>query len=675
MKLEVLHYKFIRSKRVPKQSYSFLLCFYLLFLSNIYAQIVNEGPLHIETSTLVYFGDEYTNNGTHNNNGTLYLNSNFINNDSTWAIAGTTIFKSATNNIQTISGSTNYINFYNLEIDNDLTGVQVVDDFGLLVNNAVNLVKGDLRLVGEAQLIQTHPGNNANSSLTGKLQRDQQGNFSAYGYNYWSSPVNTGGTFSISGTIFDGTDVNINPFNPQPILFNTGSPFNGIPSVLDVGGNVTTPLKLNTNWFYKYSYGSSGETLWIKISQNSSLAPGEAFIMKGSNTTDATQNYVFKGIPNDGRYEFMTRPGEYILIGNPYPSALDTNEFIKDNVSASEGGRAEFDVINGTLYFWVEGGSSSHEYTGYLGGYATYNLTSGAPPSIIPMLVGGLGSSEFTTPPKQFMAVAQGFFVQGASNSGILFKNSQRAFKTESSGESVHYKNTSQNNISDKSIVRIGYEDPEGFHRQLVLGFIPNSVADLSYNKAYDAKMFGERADELYFIINNDIKQKYVIQGVGTFDELMEIPLGLKITEEGKHVIMLDATENFQKTVYIKDKLLNITHNLSESNFEINESSGEFSDRFQLVFQPKNTLDINEFERNLVNVYYNGNNNIIIDNPNGVNLYNVMIYNLLGQKLIQLNDNSLDQNKITIPFRKKEGVYLIKIESEIGEGIYKILKN
>lgn len=658
-----------------KQRYFILLCFNFLFSFHIFSQIVNEGSFQIDVSTIVYFGNEYTNNGTHSNNGHLYLNSNFINNDSTSATSGITSFKSDINDIQTISGSKNSINFYNLEIDNDLTGVQVVDDFGLLVNNSVNLVKGDLRLMGDAQLIQTHTGNNANSSITGKVLRDQQGNFSAYGYNYWSSPVNTGGAFSISGTFFDGTDVIINPFNPQPILFNTGSPFNGIPSVLDVGGNVTTPLKLNTNWFYKYSYGSSSETLWIKISQNSSLAPGEAFIMKGSNTTDTTQNYVFKGIPNDGKYEFMIRPDEYILIGNPYPSALDTDEFIKDNVSASEGGRAEFDIINGTLYFWVEGGSSSHGLTGYLGGYATYNLTSGAPPSIAPMLVGGLGSAAFTTPPKQFMAVAQGFFVEGAGNGAIIFKNSQRAFITESSGESVHYKNSISKNTSEKSIVRIGYEDPEGFHRQIVLGFLPNSTADLNYNKAYDAKMFGERVDELYFIIENDIKQKYVIQGVGAFEELMEIPLGLKIAEEGKHVIMLDATENFENSVYIKDKLLNITHNLSESSFEINTSPGEYSDRFQLVFQPKITLDINEFERNLVNVYYNGNNNIIINNPNGVNLYNIMIYNILGQQLIQLNESSLDQNKISIPFRKKEGVYIIKIESEIGEGIYKILKN
>lgn len=656
------------------RNYLIFLCLFFNASISVFSQVVNEGTFHIETSTLVYFGYEYTNNGIHNNNGDLHLNSNFINNDSTASSSGTTYFKSSLNDIQTISGSTGTINFYNLEVDSSLRGVQVVDNFGIFIGNSVSLINGNLRLLGEAQLIQTHNGVNLNTAVSGNLLRDQQGNSSAYGYNYWSSPVSKDGSFSLSENLFDGTDSDINLFEPQPVLFNSGSPFNGLPSVLNEDV-VFTGLTLHRQWLFKYARDNNSVASWIKINENSPMSPGEAFTMKGTNTTDPFQNYVFKGVPNDGNYQFMTSAGEYLLIGNPYPSAIDSDEFIKDNISIIEGGYRSADIINGSLYFWVEGGSTNHEYSGYLGGYATYNLTGGAPPSITPLLVGGLGASEFVNPPKQFMAVAQGFFVEGASTGNIVFKNSQRVFKTENSGESVHYKNIEQKSGQNKSIVRIGYEDPEGFHRQLVLGFIPDSKADLSFNKPYDAKMFGEREDELYFIIDNDPTKKYVIQGVGAFDELMEFPLGLKITEEGNHTIMLDATENFDNTIYIIDKLLNITHNLNDSNFEFNIASGEFLDRFQLVFQPKNTLDIDEFERNLINAYYNRNNSIIINNPNGVNLYNIMIYNLLGQKLIQINNNSLNQNKITIPFRNKEGIYLIKIESEIGEGIYKILKN
>ena len=660
---------------IKSKKYILLLSVYFFYSLSVFSQIVNEGTLYIETSTTVYFGDEYTNNGTHNSNGDLFLNSNFINNDSTSSTTGTTFFRSSLNNIQTISGLKSKVNFNNLSIDNNLTGVTVVDNFAVYVSNAVDLVDGDFRLTGEAQLIQTHNGTNANSSVSGRLLRDQQGNKSAYGYNYWSSPVNNGGSFSLSGGLFDGTDANINPFSSQQVQFNIGDPFNGLPSVTDGAGNVTTPLTLNSHWFFKFSRGTGSIPSWIKINENSSLNPGEAFIMKGTNTSDPNQNYVFKGEPNDGSYQFLSYTDEYILIGNPYPSAIDTDEFIKDNISVSEGGYAAADMISGTLYYWVEGGSSTHFYSGYLGGYATYNLTGGAPPSVIPMLVGGLGAAEFVNPPKRYMAVAQGFFVEGASNGNIAFKNSQRVFKTENSGESIHYKNINTKSDENKSIVRLGYEDPEGFHRQLVLGFLPNTKADLSYNKAYDAKMFGEREDELYFIIDNDLNQKYVIQGVGAFNELIEIPLGLKITEQGIHRIMLDATENFDETVYIKDKLLNTTHNLSESILELNISTGNFSDRYQIVFQPQSTLDINEFERNQINVYYNGDHSIIINNQKGLQLYNIIIYNVLGQKILQLNDNTLELNNIEIPFNRKEGVYFVKLETELGEGTFKILKN
>lgn len=655
-----------------KKRYLIILC--SVFYLNIFSQIANDGVLHVATSTTVYFGDEYTNNGIHNSEGNVYFNSNFINNDSTSATSGTTFFNSSANDIQIISGSTNNINFYNLEIDNGLIGVQVVDNFGVFVTNGVNLKTGDLRLSGEAQLIQSHSGTDANTSISGKLLRDQQGNFSPYAINYWSSPVNNGGTFSISGGVFDGTDSDLNQFAPQQVLFNLGAPFNGVPSIVDEGDIVSTPLTLNSSWFYKYQRGSGTVARWIKINENSPLNPGEGFLMKGTNTSDPTQNYVFKGVPNDGLYQFPINIDEYLLLGNPYPSAIDVDEFIKDNISISEGGYAANDAINGTLYYWVDGGSTSHNYSGYYGGYATRNLTSGAPPSVSPITVGGLGTSEFALPPTRYMAIAQGFFVVGAGNSNIILKNSQRAFITESSGESVHYKTINNKTDTENSYVRIGYEDPEGFHRQLVLGFLPNTTANLNYNIAYDALMFGSREDELYFIIENDSEHKYVIQGVGAFDESYEFPLGLKITEEGDHTIMLDSVENFSNTVYIKDNLLNITYNLSQSNFEPNLPTGEYYDRFQLVFQSNNALDINEFERNNINVYYDGNNNIIISNQNSIRLTKVSIYNILGQNILQIYNSSLGDNKITVPFRNKEGVYLVKIRSEIGEGTFKILK-
>lgn len=654
-----------------KQKYAFLWCCCILFNTVLISQISNNGILQINSSTIVYFGDEYTNKSTasHINNGNLYLNSNFINDGATSSNSGTTFFSSTTNTDQSISGATKNINFYNLEINLSnavKNGVSVSDNFGLFVTNSVYLENGDLRLVGDSQLVQTHSGASANSSLNGKLHKDQQGYKSAYGYNLWSSPVATAGVFQLNGGLFDGTDASLNPFDSQQVLFNSGYPYNGLPSVLDGDGNVTTPLTINERWLYKFSRGATGSYVsWIKLDKNSSLTPGEGFIMKGTNTTLSEQNYVFKGLPNDGTYSFAVGPDESNLFGNPYPSALDSNMFIMDNLS----------VFDGTLYFWVEGNSPTHNLSDYLGGYATRNLTTGVSASINPT-ASGVGDANLLAP-KRYIAVGQGFFIDTNASGNIVFNNSQRVFKTESSLESVHYKSSKVNSKSnsDDSIVRISYQDPEGFVRELALGFLPETTADLNFNTGYDGLMSGEREDELFFIIENDLSKKYVIQGVGAFDESYEFPLGLIIAEDGTHTISLKGVENFSNTVYLKDNASNITYNLSESSFNPNLSPGNYLDKFSIVFKSATTLATQEVYQSNLNVYYNKNKSIIIKKDMDITVNNLYVFNVLGQQVLELTNLPFGEQEISIPFHHEAGVYFVKVKSANGIQNFKIITN
>src|SRR5690606_14820417 len=63
------------------------------------------------------------------------------------------------------------------------------------------------------------------------------------------------------------------------------------------------------------------------------------------------------------------------LIGNPYPSAIDAEKFIRDNIKDSNGNGVN--VFNGTLYFWVHFGGKTHMLKEYDGGYAVFNLSGG----------------------------------------------------------------------------------------------------------------------------------------------------------------------------------------------------------------------------------------------------------------------------------------------------------
>ena len=156
-------------------------------------------------------------------------------------------------------------------------------------------------------------------------------------------------------------------------------------------------------------------------------------------------------------------------------------------------------VVN-ALYFWVDGGSTSHYLTDYLGGYATRNLTGGVPPSVASPLIDGVGSSGAVTAPSRYVSVGQGFFVEATVTGNVQFNNGQRSFKTEGASETTFYRDANSSASANKYL-RVGYEDPEGFHRQILLGFLPNTNADLNYNIGYDAKINGLRDDDMFFVI------------------------------------------------------------------------------------------------------------------------------------------------------------------------------
>ncbi|WP_431133719.1 T9SS sorting signal type C domain-containing protein [Psychroserpens mesophilus] len=626
----------------------------ICFLSN--AQIINKGALKITSGTNVYFQDEYTNatTGNHVCDGNFYLNSNFINDGLTAASSGTTYFKSAENTLLTLSGDSGNANFFNLEIDVTVVnkkGVSVANDFLLQVVNALNLKSGDLRLNGESQLIQRHSGIDSNVNVAGKLLIDQQGKASPYQYDYWSSPVNNGGTFSLLGGKFDGSDSSHNPFSPTQILFNSGSPYNGLPAVTDVSGNVTTALTINTSWLYKYSNATGSYYDWIQLNSSSTLNPGEGYTMKGTNTTEPNQNYVYYGTPNNGDYYIPVTSGENILLGNPYPSALDAEEFLYDNLS-----------LTGALYFWVDGGSTSHVLSSHMGGYAIRNLTGGTPPSIASPLISGIGDAGEVTEPSKYVPVGKGFFIEAMASGNIVFENSQRVFNSQFERMSF-----------DNKYVRIGYEDPEGFHRQLLLGFLPDSTADLNYNNGYDAIQLVKREDDVFFIIDDNINNHFGIQGVNDFSEYMEFPLGLIITEEGSHQLMLDSVENFTDIVYVKDNILNTTYNLNDSNFEINLPAGEYFDRYSIVFQPSETLNTTTQTLNKTQVYYNGKNQIVLTKPNHLEIKSIDVYNILGQHILSFSEHITNQNKIQLPFNEAKGIYLVVLNTNNSQKTTKIL--
>ncbi|UKM66272.1 T9SS type A sorting domain-containing protein [Flavobacteriaceae bacterium GSB9] len=563
-------------------------------------------------------------------------------------------------------------------------------------------IDGVIDLVGESQLVQTE-GSIVDADSGGHIERDQQGTANAFNYNFWCSSVGpitgnitTRGTgvsssnanHTIAGVMNDGSISG----TYQPLLY----------SVSPTASDGTPPPSgfaktISSYWLYKFYGPAEDQNAWEKISENTSLLPGEGFTMKGTSgevSISEEQNYVFVGLPNNGDITLALdkSSGEVErLVGNPYPSALDVTEFILDNLSVADGGNnPSGTVFNGALYFWDHfGEQNSHVLKAYVGGYATRNLTGGAVAISNDYRINDNLSTGIKVP-GPYVSVNQGFFVStvldGFDNDNgtpiltvdggsIVFKNSQRVYAVEDGSSSLFFKSERKKESRLAKItptIKLMYESPLGYHRQIVLG--ANRRASLGFDVGYDAFMADVAEEDMYWYFSG---KKFVIQGVDRFENTNGFNLGIKVKQSGIVKIKLDALENVEENlkVYIKDRLTGEVFDINDNTFKLFLSPGVYNDRFALVFQNSiNNLSLNVEKQsalNKVSMYYNAKQSTLnIVNQSGLRLLGVKVCNILGQDVFDLKLKS-GKDEI-IPVHLKPGAHIVKVHSANGSVSKKI---
>ncbi|MCK0109378.1 choice-of-anchor D domain-containing protein [Flavobacteriaceae bacterium S0825] len=543
---------------------------------------------------------------------------------------------------------------------------------GLTVTHYLEL-DGTIDLEGESQLIQTNLSD-LDATSSGTLERDQQGTADLYTYNYWAAPVGVSNAttnnnnYTLPDVLNDGTT----PATPLGISWLTSG----------YDGTSGSPVGIADYWIWKYANQlTDNYPSWQHVRSTGSLQPGEGFTMKGTSNTGGAisteQNYVFNGKPHNADITLTLSAGNDYLIGNPYASAIDADEFIKDNISTSShpDGRAGSDIIDGTLYFWEHFASSTHILREYQGGYGAYNL-SGSTAAINNDTrinhTGGLTSTKGA--PERYIPVGQGFFVTAEDGGTITFKNSQRIFKTEASDPSIFMRanngkgkqknSTSSSSNADDDIrekIKLYFDSPKGYHRQLLVTADTNATD--SQDMGYDAPLIEDNVEDMYWTFDSN---KFVIQGVGDFNDNKALPLGVKIDEEGDAIIRIDELTNIpsNRIIYLHDKELETYHDLVESDYEVFLTVGEHLDRFEIVFSSKEEIIIEDDIPTNFNVHYsNSINSIIIINPNTEEIKSLKMLNILGQTIYtntNVPNDSYTEYKID---NLQTGTYIINIET------------
>ncbi len=558
------------------------------------------------------------------------------------------------------------ISFAQLTINNN--NYVFAQDVVFFVTDDVRLTDANsyLYLRGESQLIQG-TGTTGNSGI-GKLSVYQNGTVNAYAYNFWCSPVgntdsdNTANrNFRANNIMYDVTSAPI-----SSSLATYTSSYNGSSS----------PLIIASCWLWSYNPGTIYDD-WDFVGDTGNVSAGYGFSMKGNSTEN--QLYDFRGKPNNGTITTNVTNGEETLVGNPYPSALDARDYIHDATNSSL-------LDSGTLMFWEQApGANSHFIANYVGGYATYTISSdGSTETFVKATfdtynedgtINTTGASSSTSKQvRRYIPIGQGFMIRGNATGSARTTNSMRAFEKESGSSSEFFRPFSTDNSSsnqnrssytedelfivseDYMRFRLNIDFNETYTRQLLQNF---------HHTATDGEDYGletispnVRNSDAYWPYN---QKEYNAQAFD-FNADLTIPLVVKIEENQPLRFRIFDVQNFDESqpIFLHDIQNDLYVDLRSQNYDINIEAGNYTNRFEITFK-EHLLSNTKFDTKKIRILQNNNNSeLVILNPERLDIRNVRIVDVSGKVVLSKVGFSSDRFSYSTK-NLSDAVYIVNL--------------
>ncbi len=364
-----------------------------------------------------------------------------------------------------------------------------------------------------------------------------------------------------------------------------------------------------------------------------------------NSTTASAFSGTFTGEPHNGDIE-VPAYGKYTMVGNPYPSAIDAEDFFDANTAVE------------TLHFWTHYFPVGH--ASYNSNYVTYTRAGGAGTH-----PGG------GTPPNETIPVAQGFVVENGtieveeSNTSwpVYFNNDMRT----ASADGIFYKNEDwERHRFWLSLTN----DNEEKTAQILIAYMTGATD--GYDHQIDGKRMGTA--QLYSLLD---EEKYTVQGRALpFSDEDVVPLGFTASEAGNFTIGIDDLDGFfaEDTVeiYLRDKLKESELNLSESDYLFESGPGEFLNRFEIIYKTEEILDVTDLDQTLVQIYHSGENIVIRSEKEkilSVNLYDLSGRNVHKNEKVNANVYRIHKTSLSTQ------VLVVKVLTEKGELVTKKIIN
>ncbi len=424
------------------------------------------------------------------------------------------------------------------------------------------------------------------------------------------------GTFEVtSGSsliTYDGNTIADNITFSRNTRYSDGKySFVGVP--VENGGSAITGDQLGN---HVYSYDESASAIaddlarWIDASSDV-LVPGRGY------TQAEQQTIEFTGRPNDGSISYTASAVNdgFHLLSNPYPAAIDVNEFIDGN---SE--------ITGTLYVWDDNGSDTGR-----GSNSDY------------IVVTKTGATDNNGPDNEsrwngHIGSMQGFFIQMDGSAGsVQFAESMRVSGSNADG------NFFRTSDEKAPIVRVNLTNANGLFKQAIVGW-NDEVSNTEFSKGYDGLVFSTSSPNMIYSTKGE--HALAIQTITYLKE--QVPLVFNVSDPGIYKIELDFSEANGEFLYLRDNLTGEVIDAS-AGYEFSAQPGQNTDRFVLV-RSKNVLGLMDEALKV----YASNHTLYFTIEDGVKR-DFKVLSLSGQQVYKLSLDHSAQVQMSVP----AGVYFV----------------
>ncbi|WP_396192280.1 T9SS sorting signal type C domain-containing protein [Flavobacterium sp.] len=546
--------------------------------------------------------------------------------------------------------------FYNVVLDNDFN-TAISNDLiaqGDLTINATRVLNidsngfvfayrrlnhnGDLSIANNGQFIQVDETDNNTGVYTGtRFQLTRTAQAKNFDYVYWSAPTEN---FAV------------------------------------------TSIPTNNRYEWNTLFANANGTLGNWATASGTMTRGKGYIARASNgsATPVGLSTIFTGKPHNGQFDFAINRGNYDgadydadltnpnnvlttrfddnwnLVGNPYPSAIDAEEFLVQNQTK----------IEGAVWIWTHGLNPTSNVSPFYSNYQ-YNYSSSDY-----IKYNGLGSTE----PDTFagkIASGQGFMVNmlhtAATPNTITFTNNMR-----SDASMVQYDNTdffrsastnTNGPVEEKHRIWLDIiNTTSGQMDRTLLGYSTSSTLDVDH--LYDCIFRPTSELSMFSIINSE---PFIIQGRPLpFNNFDLVPMGIRIVAAGNHTIAIKKVDGLfeqNQDIYLEDKQLNIIHDLRQAPYNFTSSVGTFNDRFVLRYTTA-ALSNQDFESIDSSVIVSANDGQIKVKSINESLSEVSVYDVLGREILKktnIASSDLTLSNITA----KNQALILKIKLENGE--------